>query len=125
MKITGLHHFAIPMPAGREDEAIRFYTEILGIPRVPKPPALQVDGGLWFELPDGRQVHLQIDTPFSPLLHPHPALICDDVEEVAKSLESHGLSVRFDTRWDGVKRFFTKDPFGNRIEILQGAPVSA
>ena len=37
------------MPAGREAEARAFYSGLLGIPELVKPPALAARGGAWFE----------------------------------------------------------------------------
>ena len=123
MKIVALHHFAIPLPVGREDLAREFYVGILGLREEPKPAKLGVDGGCWFVTPDGRQVHLQSDPQFFPLRHPHPALAVADIDEAAAHLEKHGLSPRWDDRWEGVRRFFVHDPFGNRIEILEAGMV--
>ena len=122
MKIVALHHFAVPMPVGGEDKARSFYVGVLGLVEEPKPVKMN-DGGCWFNLPDGRQVHLQSDPQFVPLSHPHPALGVDDIDSAAAVIESNGLTPRWDDRWDGVRRFFVHDPFGNRIEILEAKKV--
>jgi hypothetical protein len=49
MPITGFHHVQLAIPAGREAEARAFYSGVLGLPEVPKPPALAGRGGVWFE----------------------------------------------------------------------------
>lgn len=123
MTIVGLHHFAIPMPVGNEAKAREFYGGVLGLVEVAKPKRLAVDGGVWFGLPDGRHVHLQSSAQFEPLRHPHPALMVADVNSAAKELETSGHPPRWDERWDGVRRFFVADPFGNRIEIVEAASV--
>jgi len=33
--------------------------------------------------------------------------------------------VQPDGRWPGVRRFYTADPFGNRIELIDGASGAA
>ncbi|MES1228402.1 MAG: VOC family protein [Armatimonadota bacterium] len=123
MKIVALHHFAIPLPVGREQAARDFYVGILGLVEEPKPTKLGVDGGCWFLTPDGRQVHLQSDSQFAPLRHPHPALAVEDIDAAAAHVEANGYTPRWDDRWDGVRRFFLHDPFGNRIEILEAKAV--
>jgi catechol 2,3-dioxygenase-like lactoylglutathione lyase family enzyme len=123
MKVVGLHHFAIPMPVGGEERARAFYVGVLGLTETPKPVRLASDGGCWFQLPDGRQVHLQSAPMFQPLLTPHPALTVDDIDDAAAALVAAGHQARWDERWDGVRRFFTADPFNNRVEILQAAAV--
>lgn len=123
MKVVGLHHSALPMPVGGEDRARAFYVGILGLEEIPKPPRLAVDGGCWFQISDGRQIHLQSTAMFQPLSHPHPALAVADVDAAAATLMEHGCQPRWDERWDGVRRFFITDPFSNRIEILQAEAV--
>ena len=39
-------------------------------------------------------------------------------EADANRLEAAGAPVEWDDRYPGLRRFFTADPFGNRIEIL-------
>ena len=42
MEVLRVDHVQLAMPAGREDEARRFYRDLLGIPEVPKPQELDV-----------------------------------------------------------------------------------
>ena len=123
MSIAGLHHVAIPYPVGADAKALAFYGGILGLTKLDKPAGLQRDGGLWFGLADGRQIHLQADPQFTPLTRPHPAFACEDIEAIAAKLAEAGHSPRWDERWDGVKRFFTHDPFGNRLEFVRAQAV--
>ena len=37
MNIEGIDHIQLAMPAGEEAKARRFYSDLLGIPEVPKP----------------------------------------------------------------------------------------
>ena len=53
MRITGIDHVQLAMPAGQEDVAREFYANTLGIPEVPKPPELAKRGGAWFVPADG------------------------------------------------------------------------
>ena len=52
MSIRHIDHVQLAMPAGREDDAVRFSAGLLGVPQVPKPPHLAVRGGCWFERGD-------------------------------------------------------------------------
>lgn len=38
MRVSGVDHVQLAMPAGAEPAAIAFYDGLLGIPQVPKPP---------------------------------------------------------------------------------------
>lgn len=117
MKIAGIHHVQLAMPAGAEDQAVAFYESILGISQVDKPSHLVVRGGCWFESGDVR-IHLGVEEPFEPARKAHPALVVGDIDAARTHLEANHISVVVDTRLPGFDRFYTEDPFGNRIEIL-------
>ncbi|TAJ99029.1 MAG: glyoxalase [Chloroflexota bacterium] len=116
--IRALHHVQLAMPAGREAEAQAFYEGILGIPRVAKPPNLERRGGCWFEAGTLR-VHLGVEAPFAPARKAHPALLVDDLDELRGRLAGGGFEVVDDEPLDGFERFYTRDPFGNRVELLR------
>jgi hypothetical protein len=42
----------------------------------------------------------------------------EELDAIAQTLRSAGAPVSWDERHPGVRRFYTADPFGNRIEIL-------
>jgi catechol 2,3-dioxygenase-like lactoylglutathione lyase family enzyme len=71
--IIGLDHVQIAAPAGCEERARAFYGELLGLAQLPKPAALAARGGVWFELRDGRQLHVGVAAPFAPARKAHPA----------------------------------------------------
>lgn len=117
MAVVGLHHVLLSMPKGREAEAIAFYEGLLGIARVVKPSHLQVRGGCWFES-DTIRIHLGVEDPFSPARKAHPALLVDDLDGLRSILESAGVEVVVDEPLPGFERFYSYDPFGNRLEFL-------
>ena len=117
MTIAGLHHVQLAMPRGREDEATAFYEGLLGIPRMTKPPHLEVRGGCWFESSSTR-IHLGVEDAFSAARKAHPALLTDDVAALRQRLEAAGVEVVDDQPLPGFKRFYAYDPFGNRLELL-------
>ena len=63
--LRALHHVQLAMPAGREAEAVAFYTGALGLEHVAKPESLTGRGGAWFRGP-GIEVHLGVEEPFKP-----------------------------------------------------------
>jgi catechol 2,3-dioxygenase-like lactoylglutathione lyase family enzyme len=118
MRVVGIDHVQLAMPAGREAEAVAFYEGLLGIARVPKPPHLAARGGCWFE--DGAvKVHLGVDPEFRPATKAHPALLVDDVRALAAALSAAGCRVVDDEPLEGYDRVYVDDPFGNRIELLE------
>jgi catechol 2,3-dioxygenase-like lactoylglutathione lyase family enzyme len=116
--IVRIDHIQLAMPAGREDEARRFYRDLLGIPEVPKPPALAACGGAWFERGD-LKVHLGVDKQFAPARKAHPAFIVADLPGLVAKLKAAGIAVKDDEPLDGYERVYVHDPFGNRIELLE------
>lgn len=119
IEYAGIHHVQLAMPAGGEDEARRFYADVLGLREVPKPPGLAGRGGCWFASADGRvEVHLGIDPDFRPARKAHPALAVADFDVLRERLARAGADVVEDDALD-IRRFYTADPFGNRIELVE------
>ncbi|MEX1094342.1 MAG: VOC family protein [Acidimicrobiia bacterium] len=118
--ITGLHHVQLAIPEGAEDEARDFYGGVLGLEEIDKPPHLQSRGGCWFRS-STVEVHLGVDPDFRPATKAHPAFLVDSLEEVGDRLEAAGYRVVDDTQISGFNRFYSLDPFGNRLEFLEQA----
>ncbi len=106
------------MPSGEEDAARGFYRVLLGLPEIPKPPSLAKRGGAWFQGP-GFQVHLGIELEFRPARKAHPCFRVNGLDQLQKILNEAGISVIWDAEIPGVRRFYTSDPFGNRLEFQE------
>jgi catechol 2,3-dioxygenase-like lactoylglutathione lyase family enzyme len=116
-ELAGIDHVQLAMPPGAEAEAERFYSGLLGLTRVPKPPALAVRGGCWFR--NGRvQIHLGAETEFRPARKAHPALLVEGYDALLASLTAAGVATRRDQENPEVRRCHVDDPFGNRIELI-------
>lgn len=113
-----LDHVQIAIPPGGEDQARIFFGELLGLTEILKPPELGGRGGCWFRIGD-RQLHLGIDPDFRPARKAHVAVAVEDLAQLRGKLEKAGHQMDDDVAVDGRERFFTSDPFGNRIEFLQ------
>lgn len=118
--ITGLDHVLIEAPEGCEAAARAFFTGVLGLPELSKPAALQKNGGAWFGLPDGRQLHIGVTPAFVPRQKGHVKLRCSSLAKVKAVLEAHALARREDEE-EGVPRLFLQDPWGNRLEMVEKA----
>ena len=110
----------IAAPPGCEDEARRFFGELLGLEEVEKPEPLRSRGGAWFALAGGGQLHVGVEESFEPARKAHPAfgVPAAELDELAQRLESAGEQVEWDDSLPGVRRFYTADPWGNRLELL-------
>jgi catechol 2,3-dioxygenase-like lactoylglutathione lyase family enzyme len=116
-----LDHVQVAAPAGCETQARRFYGELLGLAEMDKPEALAPRGGVWFALAGGAQLHVGVAVEFAPALKAHPGLRISTVaglEALGQRLAEAGATVAWDSELPGVRRFFTADPFGNRVELL-------
>jgi trans-aconitate 2-methyltransferase len=115
--VAGLDHAQLAMPVGLEAEARAFYCGVLGLVEVPKPPALAVRGGCWFN-GHRAEVHLGCEADFRPATKAHVGLTVTDLDDMAACVHAGGHRVTWDEELSPRRRFFTDDPFGNRIEIL-------
>jgi catechol 2,3-dioxygenase-like lactoylglutathione lyase family enzyme len=114
-----LDHVQLAAPPGCEPEARRFFG-LLGLDELEKPGPLRSRGGVWFALGGGGQLHVGVEEPFAPALKAHPAfrLPTAELDELAERLEAAGEPVEWDHSLPGVRRFYTADPWGNRLELL-------
>ena len=118
--IVGLDHSFLTIQDAGEDAARRFYGEVLGLEEIQRPEGLQRSGGVWFQA-GGQELHLGTDDAHLPPKRPHPGFRVGgsvELDEVAERLTSNRYDVEWDERIEGRRRFYTRDPFGNRIELL-------
>jgi catechol 2,3-dioxygenase-like lactoylglutathione lyase family enzyme len=113
--VPELDHVQVAAPPGCEDEARAFYGELLGLPEIEKPEPLRGRGGVWFE-----HLHVGVEEDFAPARKAHPALRVNDIDALAERLSAAGRRVDWDEALPGVRRFYTADPWGNRVELLGG-----
>jgi|GEM_PF-623979 len=117
--IQGIDHIQLAMPRGKEAKGRAFYGELLGLREIPKPPELAKRGGLWFELPDGRGLHLGVEEPFLPAKKAHPAFRVTTLDALVARMCEAKHPVRWSFEVPGVRRFHGEDPFGNRLEFQE------
>jgi len=115
--VVGLDHIQLAIPEGGEDRARSFYTGLLGLIEIAKPTQLS-PSGCWFAS-GTLNLHLGVEREFSPARKAHPALLVDDLAGLRARLEAAGCAIRDDKPVVGYMRFFTQDPFGNRIELME------
>lgn len=116
--ITGLDHVQLAAPPGAEAVLRAFYTGVLGMTEIPKPPALAARGGCWFQAGTA-QLHLGVETGFRPARKAHPGLRVTGIDAYAARLEAHGTPVTWNDDLPGHRRFHCADPVGNRLEFLE------
>jgi catechol 2,3-dioxygenase-like lactoylglutathione lyase family enzyme len=113
-----IDHIQLAMPRGAEDEARQFYSGVLRLEEVAKPPELAARGGVWFRS-GGVFVHLGVDGEFRPAKKAHPAFRCANYERLLAHLQEHRVAIVPDEHlFDGKEHCYISDPFGNRIELI-------
>jgi catechol 2,3-dioxygenase-like lactoylglutathione lyase family enzyme len=117
--VEGLDHVQLACPRGGEQEARRFYGELLGLREIEKPEPLRSRGGVWFEC-GAQQLHVGVEEPFAPARKAHPALLVGSVQALEALADQLG-NVKWDSDLPGHRRFYAFDPFGNRLELLSKA----
>ncbi|MFC7441944.1 VOC family protein [Laceyella putida] len=118
MNIRDLHHAQITVPKGQEEEARQFYCELLGLPELAKPASLQGRGGFWLQVGE-REVHVGVEEGVERnRTKAHLAYLVDDLAAWRKHLH-HGIPLVDSVPIPGHDRFEFRDPFGNRVEMIQ------
>jgi len=117
--MPSLDHVQLAAPPGSEDEARRFFGELLGLEEVEKPEPLRSRGGVWFRLGE-QQLHIGVEREFLAARKAHPAFRVDpdELDRLARALAEAGEQVEWDDSLPGTRRFYTADPWGNRVELL-------
>ena len=110
-------HVQLAIPRGGEDRMRAFFVYLIGMREVPKPDTLSPQG-CWFEAGEV-SLHIGVDPDFRPATKAHPAFLTGDLAGLRARLEAAGVACREDKPVEGYQRFFTQDPFGNRLEFMQ------
>jgi catechol 2,3-dioxygenase-like lactoylglutathione lyase family enzyme len=116
--VEGFHHVQLAMPPDREPDAEAFYAGVLAFEVVPKPDHLAGRGGRWFRS-GATELHLGVEDGFRASTKAHPALRVRGLRALRERVESAGLAVEDDTQLDGHERWYLRDPFGNRLELIE------
>ena len=116
--ISSLNHLALEVVDLRQ--AMDFYTGILGLRELPCPPDAKEGGICWFELPEGRMLHLIENPEATAPKRAHLALVVPDVEAWRTHLSEQGLElVQPKINLYKAERIFVRDPSGNLIEFVR------
>jgi catechol 2,3-dioxygenase-like lactoylglutathione lyase family enzyme len=121
--IKQINHVQVCIPPNCEEEARRFYIDVLQLDEIAKPPALVKNGGFWLQLPSKMQVHVGIDA-VTQRTKAHICFEVDDLRRARAYLRSHRVRFYKENNEDendipGQIRFSIYDPFNNRIELVQ------
>ena len=116
--VLGIDHVQVAVPAGSEEQCRAFYVRVLGCAELEKPPVLAGRGGIWVQA-GAQQLHCGVEAEFRPARKAHPAFIASDLDGLAARLASARHEIQWDEMNPEIRRFFTHDPFGNRLEFVE------
>ena len=118
MTVTGITHVQLAAPPGCEEGARAFFGRLLGMQEISKPDTLAMRGGLWFAC-GAQELHVGVAPDFAPARKAHPAFSVSDFDALRERLAAAGVDVHDDDSIPGTRRFYSHDPFGNRIEFVE------
>lgn len=109
-----LDHVFICVPKGAKQQAREFYTQILGLTEI---PGNHPRGAIWFQIGD-IQLHINEENGGNFSMR-HPAFEVSNLSAAKEYLKNKGIEIAYSSDIEGRARFFFRDPFGNRIELLE------
>lgn len=102
------------------EEALQFYTRVLGLKEQGTPDNLKAQGILWLEWADGTVFHLVQSEGKSPPILAHLAICVEDADAWRDHITTMGVEIESPkVQIYNAKRHFVRDPSGNRIEFVQ------
>jgi len=117
--VAGLHHVQITIPIGAEKEAKEFYCNCLQLSVEPRPASLADRGGFWLNAGD-RKIHVGVEDGINRLASKaHVAYRVFNLDTCRQQLESQQIKTLEGVSIPGIKRLECRDPFGNRVELVQ------
>jgi catechol 2,3-dioxygenase-like lactoylglutathione lyase family enzyme len=120
--IVGIDHVQITVPAEGVAAARAFYCGLLGLPEIEKPAALEGRGGFWLQVGE-RQVHVGTEDGVDRhRTKAHVAYAVRGIGEWHLRLAAAGVQVLEGVPIPGYERLEFRDPFGNRVELIEAVP---
>jgi catechol 2,3-dioxygenase-like lactoylglutathione lyase family enzyme len=117
--ITDIHHAQITIPPGSEAAARTFYCTVLGLSEASKPPSLAGRGGFWLAV-GYRSVHVGVEDGIDrSRTKAHLAYEVSDLAAMRRRLAEANIEVIESIPIPGHDRLELRDPFGNRVELIQ------
>jgi catechol 2,3-dioxygenase-like lactoylglutathione lyase family enzyme len=117
--LAAVNHVQITVPEGSEEEAREFYCDVLGLREMEKPEALKSNGGFWLQS-GNIQIHVGTESGVDrSKTKAHVAYEVNSIDSWRKKLEQQNIAILEGRAIPGFKRFEFRDPFGNRVELME------
>jgi catechol 2,3-dioxygenase-like lactoylglutathione lyase family enzyme len=114
VRVVALHH--VNVRVDDLDAAAAFYESAFGLQRIDRPDVMPGDGW-WYDLGDGRQLHVSEGGGPGHASKQHFCLAVSDWGAAVDELRRAGVAVEVR---DATGQAFVRDPSGNRIELNAG-----
>jgi catechol 2,3-dioxygenase-like lactoylglutathione lyase family enzyme len=117
---AAVHHVNVTVPRSVEADTKHFYGVVMGMTEVPKPESSRGRGGAWYQL-GPVQLHLSVeDGAGENTSKRHVCYTVHDLNEAESRFRQAGVEILpDDLPMPGWRRFYVRDPGGNRLEIAQ------
>jgi catechol 2,3-dioxygenase-like lactoylglutathione lyase family enzyme len=112
-----LDHIMLCFPEGREAEARDFYGGILGLEELKDLGYPLPNGAIWYQM-GNIQLHIRAEKAHE-MSQRHPAFEVHNLKAARALLEEHGIAIKNESKIPDRDRFSFRDPFGNRIELIE------
>jgi catechol 2,3-dioxygenase-like lactoylglutathione lyase family enzyme len=117
--IVGVDHVQITVISQDVEEARAFYCGLLGLREIAKPDSLKDRGGFWLEV-GGQQIHVGVEDGVNRRgTKAHVAYRVVGIDGWRTRLAGAGFEIIDGAPIPGYDRFEFRDPFGNRVELIQ------
>ena len=113
--VVGVDHVQVTAPDELVDETCDWYRSCLGLEEMPKPEGTRPVGA-WFRAGD-QEVHVGVDE-HNPHKTAHFGIVVTDFGAAVNRLRGAGCHIEQAGAIPGRHRCYTRDPAGNRIEIV-------
>lgn len=114
-EVVGVDHVQVTAPDELVEETCEWYRSCLGLDEMTKPQGTRPKGG-WFRAGD-QEVHVSVDE-HNPHKTAHFGMVVTDFNAAVERLRGAGCHIEQASEIPGRHRCFTRDPAGNKIEIV-------
>ncbi|NWJ47858.1 MAG: VOC family protein [Chloroflexi bacterium] len=123
--LKGILHVNLTISPGAAAlaEAHHFYVQVLGLEVLERPDSVDSGSpGWWLGCQNGQQIHISAEQNPDKYNAPssrHAAFQVESLEVLQQRLQENGVTIISDSQFAGQRRFFVRDPWGNRLEFVE------
>ena len=115
-EVLAVDHVQVTAPEELIEETCAWYANCLGLEQMAKPEGTRPVGS-WFKAGE-QEVHVSVDE-HNPHKTAHFGMVVNDFGSMIERLRGAGCHIEQASEIPGRHRCYTRDPAGNRIELVQ------